>query len=194
MQMDGESPVELIQKSQTEFVKKGANVQIRFEQDGGGQTTAVEFHYGAVESIALRLDAEGVAAHKAAVAAQRARVESHTPDPRSEATVRDFIAGITTGKPNYSAMNEQLADTIRRQLPLLQRRFVSLGPLLSVRFLGVDTKAADHYEARYRGGKSRFAILFAPNGLIGIQERICWFSDSPLEQEVGPGARPAICR
>ncbi len=170
LQMDGKAPVDLIQKAPTVFIEKGANVHIRFDQDGGGQTTALEFREGAVDSTAMRLDAQGITAHQAAVAARQARVASQTPDPRSEAAVRDLLAGITSGNLNYDTMTQDMAVTIRRQFSAMQRSFVTLGPIRSVVFLGVDTNGADHYEVRQLNGKSQFEVLMTPNGLIGFMK------------------------
>ena len=42
MQLDEGAPVDIIPKRPTEFVAKGTNTRIRFEQDEHGQTTALE--------------------------------------------------------------------------------------------------------------------------------------------------------
>lgn len=89
-----------------------------------------------------------------------------TLDRRGEAALRDLIAGITRGKPNYGAMNADLADQVARHLAPLQAAFVSLGKVLFIRFLGVDERGMDIYLVRQLRGLTRFAVVMAPDGQV----------------------------
>ena len=89
-----------------------------------------------------------------------------TLDPRGEATLRDLIAGITRGKPNYGVMSADLAGQVARHLAPLQAAFVSLGKVLFIRFLGVDEQGMDIYQVRQLRGLTRFAVLMAPDGQL----------------------------
>jgi hypothetical protein len=94
------------------------------------------------------------------------RIQSQTPDPRGEAALRDLIAGITRGNPNYSVMSEDLARQVTQHLTPLQSAFVSLGRVLVIRFLGVDAQGMDIYQVRQLRGQSKIAIRIAPDGQI----------------------------
>ena len=176
MRLDEGAPVDIIPKRPTEFVAKGTNTRIRFEQDEHGQTTALELRRAPLDETASRLDDAGAASLNAAVAARRTRFQSQTPDPSSEAAVRDLITGITSGKPNYGAMTPTTAAGIRQLLPRLQAIFVFLGPVSSIRFLRVDKDGVDVYEARHLRGKTKFEILISPEGLITANAHGCPFS------------------
>lgn len=180
MRLDEGAPVDIIPKRPTEFVAKGTNARIHFEQDEHGQTTALELRRelrrAPLDETASRLDDAGAASLNAVVAARRTRVQSQTPDPSSEAAVRDLITGITSGKPNYEAMTPTTAAGIRQLLPRLQAAFVSLGPVSSIRFLRVDKDGVDVYEARHLRGKTDFEILISPKGLISANAHGCPFS------------------
>ena len=92
--------------------------------------------------------------------------EVQTLDQRGEATLRDLIAGITRGKPNYGVMSADLADQVARHLAPLQAAFVSLGKVLFIRFLGVDEQGMAIYQVRQLRGLTRLAVLMAPDGQV----------------------------
>jgi hypothetical protein len=89
-QLDDDQPVQLLPKGHATFVERGTRTRFHFEEQDD-QTTSVDVSHGSHDSIGRRLDAAGIAAHEAALAAERARVKSQTPDPRSESTLRELL-------------------------------------------------------------------------------------------------------
>lgn len=89
-----------------------------------------------------------------------------TPRPGSEKALRQLIAGIVSGKPDYSFMSPEQADRTRQHLTTLQAQLSPLGPLRSVKFHGPDMLGGDEYELQFANGARMMALVLDPNGKI----------------------------
>jgi bla regulator protein BlaR1 len=161
----GEVALELVAHSETEFSEKtGLGGQVTFVVDGQGRTTGMLEHLGTVASIPWsRIDAS--AAQQITVD-NKAKYESRTPTPGSEAALRRMIDGVRAGKPNYDEMAPWFADLVKPTLYLYAPIYARWGAVQSVEFLRVDTYGEDVYEVRQEGGISTWTIFLDSNGLI----------------------------
>jgi hypothetical protein len=83
----------------------------------------------------------------------------------TEARLRNLIAELKSGKPNYDQMEPMLRITIRRQMAVLVPRLQALGSLLSISYEG-QQQGADVYEVKFTNGTTAWMIGIAPNGNI----------------------------
>jgi D-alanyl-D-alanine carboxypeptidase len=89
-----------------------------------------------------------------------------TAHPDSERALREMIAGLVSGEPDYDSMSPQLAEVTRTQLPGLQQRLQSLGAIESIGFLAVGAAGQDIYEVGFRNGALIMQILMGPDGRV----------------------------
>ena len=54
----------------------------------------------------------------------------------TEAALRGLVAGLASGSPDYDKLSPQFAEIVRRDLPMTQPLFRSMGELKSVNFNG----------------------------------------------------------
>jgi len=88
------------------------------------------------------------------------------PQPGGEAAVRTLLFDIATGKPDYSQMSDELAQTVRGDFDFFQKDMSDLGEVKSVKFTGVNAMGLDDYEVRTATARKRFAIYLTPDGKI----------------------------
>jgi beta-lactamase regulating signal transducer with metallopeptidase domain len=81
-----------------------------------------------------------------------------TPQPGSEAMLRQYIEDTGRGEPDYDRMTAEVAAQTRRQLPFNQAIFARLGVLRSVSFRGVSALGSDIYIAYFANGSAEFRI------------------------------------
>jgi bla regulator protein BlaR1 len=160
-----EIAVELVAHSETEFSgKDGQGLQLTFVVDGQGRTTGILEAIGTVASVPWpRIDA---AAAKQIMADNKAKYESRTPTPGSEAALRRMIDGVRAGKPNYDEMAPWFADLVKSTLDHYGPIYARWGAVQSVEFLRVETYGHDVYAVRQEGGVSTWIIVLDSNGLI----------------------------
>jgi hypothetical protein len=90
-----------------------------------------------------------------------------TPLPGSEAALRNLIAGVASGNPDYAALSPALADLTRTQLPALRKILQDLGPLQSLTFRDVSLNGLDEYVGEFANGRALFPVALDPQGKIG---------------------------
>lgn len=122
----------------------------------------------ATDALAAALTKAGVkpASDIASASIQQVFAPRSTPTPGSEAAIRHLLAGLASGKPDYTALSPDVADMARGHLPELQAAFSSLGALLSVKFHGPDMLGGDEYILHFAHGNRMMALLLGPNGKI----------------------------
>jgi len=98
------------------------------------------------------------------------RFNEQTADPKSEASIRALLAGITLGEPDYRGMSPTLADSIGQQLSALQPWFAWLGDLKSLRFERVDANGRDEFRGDFSQGLLRILIRLNDEGRIESAE------------------------
>jgi len=85
----------------------------------------------------------------------------------SEAALREFIIQAQQGKVEYGRVSPELADGTRAMIPRLHRDLITLGPLQSLRFEGVELSGYDAFEAKFANGSIRFRLMLSREGMIG---------------------------
>jgi len=163
--LSGQRSVPIYGQSDTEFFARRVNAQINFITDARGQAVSLILHQGGREHPMNRIDAataqkiEGKLAEK---------VKSQSAAPGSEAALCRLIDGLTVGEPNYEEMSAPLADLTRQQLPNLQRDHEELGPVRSIKFLGVGGQGEDVYTVNHENGASHWRIWLDSKAAISM--------------------------
>jgi beta-lactamase regulating signal transducer with metallopeptidase domain len=85
----------------------------------------------------------------------------------SEDMLREYIAGVSRGEPNYDHMTMQVAAQTRRDLALHQAILGKLGALRAVSFRGATGMGMDAYMAHFSNGSAEWRIGLLKDGSIG---------------------------
>jgi len=111
------------------------------------------------------------------------------PAAGTEAALRRLVAGLASGSPDYGRLSPRFVEDVRRDLPMTQPLFASLGELRSMTFRGRGPQGDDVYHMVFaNGGVMMSAALDADGRMLGgILE-----PDGPRAEQVSaPGAVPA---
>ncbi|MGJ4931344.1 M56 family metallopeptidase [Bradyrhizobium sp. HKCCYLS2038] len=101
-------------------------------------------------------------ARSGAAGAQRS-----APLPDTEAKLRDYIAAVVRGEPDYAQMAPEVATWTRQQLSMNQAILARLGEIRAVSFRGVSGLDNDIYMVHFVNGTAEWRIGLARNGSIG---------------------------
>jgi DNA-binding CsgD family transcriptional regulator len=74
------------------------------------------------------------------------------PAAGTEAALRGLVAGLASGSPDYARLSPQFAEVVRRDLPMTQPLFKSMGDLKSVTFRGRGERGDDIYDLVFANG------------------------------------------
>lgn len=85
--------------------------------------------------------------------------------PGHEAAMRQLIAGLIGGQPDYSAMTPEFADETRARLSQVREDLAPLGELRTIDFLR-PLAGGDEFELTFANGRLQMAILLDPSGKI----------------------------
>jgi len=162
-QLTGQQAFPVYPESTTAFFLKVVNAQIDFISDAHGDVTGLVLHQNGRDLAMPRIDA---ATAQQLAAALATKIQSQSPTPGSEAAVRHLIAGVVDGKPDYDEMSPDLADAVRKQLPQMQSANAVLGPVVSIKFMGVGNQGWDIYLLTHEHGASQVRIALDSNGII----------------------------
>jgi hypothetical protein len=110
-----------------------------------------------------RVDAATVAQFDANL---QARIQSGTPNPKSESMLQKTIAALASGKPNYEDMEPIVGDAVRNQLPQILAMEKQLGPVTSVKFTGVGDAGWDSFIVQHENGRLQTRIILSNDGKI----------------------------
>jgi bla regulator protein blaR1 len=162
-QLPGQPPVEIFPEGNGNFFAKVVDAQISFLTDAQRQVSGLELHQNGQNVPAPRMDE---ATAKQMADALNAKVQQQTAAPGSDQALRQLIAELASGKPDYDRMSFELAEATREQLPTLHPWLASLGSLVSLKFTSVDPQGGDTYEARFEHGALECHISMTPDGKI----------------------------
>jgi len=162
-QLTGQQAFPVYPESTTAFFLKVVNAQIDFISDAQGGVTGLVLHQNGRDLAMPRIDA---ATAQQLAAALATKIQSQSPTPGSEAAVRHLISGVADGKPDYDEMSPDLADAVRKQLPQMQSANAVLGPVVSIKFMGVGNQGWDIYQLAHEHGASQVRIALDSNGII----------------------------
>jgi hypothetical protein len=96
---------------------------------------------------------EGQTNPSARVRSAPAAAPSSMPTPGTEAALRNLIAGLASGSPDYEKLSPQFAEVVRRDLPMTHAMFSGLGELKSVTFRGRGAGGDDAYDLVFANGE-----------------------------------------
>jgi hypothetical protein len=161
-QLTGQPTYPIYAESPTSFFYKVVDAQIEFVSDSSGKVTALILHQHG-EHTASRVEHSIAQASAEALAA---RIQAQTALPGSEAAVHELINWVASGEPDYARMTPELASAMRKALPTLQQSFATLGPVVSVQFLGVGSQGWDLYQLKHQHGMSQMRFILDSSGLI----------------------------
>jgi len=164
-QIAGQPPVEIYAKSEREYFAKVADAQVTFVTDADGRASRLVLRQNGRELIAPRID--DALAKKIADALEK-RIRDGIPASGSEAKLRQHIAELASGKPDYDGMVPELAVATRVQLVQIQRQLSSLGRVESVQLKRVDPDGSDVYDVKFEHGSLQWRIGLIEDGRIGL--------------------------
>ncbi|MFM0373553.1 M56 family metallopeptidase [Paraburkholderia aspalathi] len=163
LRLTGQGWVEEFPMSETEFFAKVVKATQTFVVDDQGHVTALIHHQSGRDFTLPRVDSAEAEEIEATVAA---KVKSQMATPGSDAALRRHIDGLQVGNPIYSEMSPDLQQATREQLPRLKEDLNRIGPVESVRFVGVGNQGWDIYQVTHDSGSSTWRIHLADNGVI----------------------------
>ncbi|MFM0730504.1 M56 family metallopeptidase [Paraburkholderia sediminicola] len=149
--------------SDTKFFAKVVEATDTFVVDDQGHVSALIHHQNGREATYPRIDtAEG----ERMEATLAAKVKSQIATPGTETALRRHIGGLQSGSPIYAEMSPELQEATREQLPGLKEGLNRLGPVESVRFMGVGNQGWDIYQVTHDSGSSTWRIHLGNNGIV----------------------------
>jgi hypothetical protein len=166
MQATGQQAFDINPQSATHFILDAGAIEIGldFVTDGKGPATALVVHQNGQDVTMARIDDATSAQFAAKMAA---RIQSKTPQPGSEAAVRDWIDHMEKSQPlDYTKMSPQLAEAMKGQADQAAGIISSMGALQSLTFQGVEPSGADAYLAKFLTGSLLFHVVIDSKGII----------------------------
>jgi hypothetical protein len=165
----GQAPLELFASSDHELFARVVDLVVGFE-GADGTTMTMRQRLGETERRAVRATEAESRKVFAWLESTEQRFREQTADPRSEASIRSLLAGITAGEPNYRDMSPALADSIGQQLSALWQWLAWLGDLKSLTFERVDPNGRDEYRGDFSQGPLRIIIRLNGDGRVESAE------------------------
>jgi hypothetical protein len=84
----------------------------------------------------------------------------------SEPALRQFVAGLSRGSPDYDDLGRHMSPGYVAHLPDLKASLDKLGALKSLTFSGVGPAGADIYRATFAGGEAELRIALGDDGAV----------------------------
>jgi DNA-binding CsgD family transcriptional regulator len=78
---------------------------------------------------------------------------SAVPAAGTEAALRNLVAGLASGSPDYDKLSPPFAEVVRRDLPMTHGLFKSMGELKSMTFRGRGPMGDDTYDLVFANGE-----------------------------------------
>jgi hypothetical protein len=162
-----QSLTSLFSESETKFFARTTNTLVEFSgDDAQGRPLQLILSQDGKNTTAQRVsDAEAKRLADAEVGLAQ-RVREKKPHPQSEAALRRIIEELRKGPPNYSLMTPTLAETVRRQLSLLQSTVKQGGAVQTITLTAVTTNGTDLYSVKTANASWECRILVAPDNKI----------------------------
>jgi DNA-binding CsgD family transcriptional regulator len=86
------------------------------------------------------------------------------PTAGTEAALRNLVAGLASGSPDYDKLSPQFAEIVRRDLPMTHGMFSSLGELKSATFRERGARGDDVYNLVFANGEVIMSAALDPEG------------------------------
>jgi hypothetical protein len=101
------------------------------------------------------------------------------PQTGTEAALRHLIEDLARGEPDYTLLEDDTAQTVRMQLPMLHGLYSQLGAIQSMTFAEVDAFGADVYDVKQANGAVRVALALSPEGKIMVRAAMVTAAPDP---------------
>ena len=88
------------------------------------------------------------------------------PAPGTEAALRNLVAGLASGSPDYDKLTPQFAEIVRRDLPMTHPMFSGMGELKSVTFRERGPRGDDAYTLTFANGEVIMSAALDAEGRI----------------------------
>ena len=161
---------ELFADSETEFwTTLGA--RYTFVLDEQGQVTSLIEHNDSPRFSFTWPRVDAITAQQI-LANNKAKFQSRTPTPGSEAALHRLIDGLRMGRPNYDEMAARYAESTKPKVSVYQLGYGAWGAVQSIEFRHVDDTGGDVYEVRQEHGRSEWMIYLNTDGRIEDAEFI----------------------
>jgi hypothetical protein len=166
-------------RTQPLFASMGELKSVTFRERGamGDDTYDLVFANGVVRMSAV-LDAEG-RMNGGFFRPMATPGEQAVPTAGTEAALRSLVAGLARGAPDYDKLSPQFAEIVRRDLPMTQGLFSSMGELKSVTFRERGPRGDDAYNLVFANGEVIMSAALDAEGRMA----------GGILQPVGPPAR-----
>jgi hypothetical protein len=128
----------------------------------GDDIYRLAFANGAV-IMSAALDADGRMAG-GILQPERVSTPGSKPAAGTEAILRTLVAGLASGSPDYDKLSPQFAEVVRRDLPITQPLFKSMGELKSITFRGRGGMGDDVYYLAFANGNVTMSAAIDANG------------------------------
>lgn len=86
------------------------------------------------------------------------------PTAGTEAALRNLVAGLASGSPDYDKLSPPFAEAVRRDLPVTHGMFDSLGELKSMTFRGRSASGHDGYRLVFANGEVTMSAALDSEG------------------------------
>jgi hypothetical protein len=135
--------------------------------EGRGVQPDVAVPAGDALKVALRRLGSRPVAEVAMASRQQVFAPRSTPRPGSEAAVREFLAGLVSGKPDYTTMTPEFADMNRGEhLSEIRGLLLPLGEMGATKFEGVGMMGGDQYRVSFAKGAIIVGIMLDADGKV----------------------------
>src|SRR5262249_61859222 len=111
-------------------------------------------------AIAMALSRSGAAAADHATE-RPIMVAQNERQHQTETVLREIIAQLRAGNPDYANLEPQLEQAIRQQMPNIRALLDQLGPLQRLEFIGTQN-GLDLYRGVFANGAMTWAIGLSP--------------------------------
>jgi CubicO group peptidase (beta-lactamase class C family) len=159
-------PVVLFPSSDRELFAKDVDVVVAFALDTKGAPTAMKLRFGEWERDGHRAEESRSRQLLASDEQTAQRIKEQKPHPRSEQAIRQLLAGLVSGKPDYARLAPPFAEFVRQALPELQKRLSDLGALKSLTFVRVQPQGGDDFDAEFENGALHIGLGVNDDGSI----------------------------
>jgi CubicO group peptidase (beta-lactamase class C family) len=166
LQATGQRAGEIFPESEDTYFSKEVDAQLIFSFNGTERARAITLRQGGIDQSGERLDDAAAQSVADELTVINKRVQSQTPNPESEAAVRELMNGLLSSQPNYEKMSPEFAEATRQGLGELTKLVKKFGSVISVTFREVRADGSDVYDMNCDYGPVEWSILLGPDGKI----------------------------
>ncbi len=102
----------------------------------------------------------------AQITAPAPRVATAAEVEASKAALGALIAGLQSGAPDYTKLDERLGAAVKAQQPSLTPGLAALGKVEAVEHVGARPDGLQRFKVQFEEGATTWAVLLNPTGQI----------------------------